>query len=86
MLNMEEFVLSTFSDKKSVLVPAEEMQKQREYIQLVRTVVESRFSTPPKAFVHTYGCQGNVSDGERLEGMLEQMGYELTDTLDGADL
>lgn len=74
------------SDKKTVAVPAEEVIRQKEYIQLVRSIVEQRFDYAPKAFVHTYGCQGNVSDGERLKGMLEQMGYEMTEELEGADL
>ncbi len=28
--------------------------------------VAERYETPPLAFVHSYGCQQNVSDGERL--------------------
>ncbi len=74
------------SDKKTVAVPQEEVARQKEYIQLVRSIVEQKFANAPKAFVHTYGCQGNVSDGERLKGMLEQMGYVMTEELDGADL
>ncbi|MBQ2848790.1 MAG: tRNA (N6-isopentenyl adenosine(37)-C2)-methylthiotransferase MiaB [Clostridia bacterium] len=74
------------TDKKSVAVPEEEIIRQKEYIQFVRSIVEQRYVEAPKAFVHTYGCQGNVSDGERLKGMLEQMGYEMTDELNGADL
>ncbi len=72
--------------KKSVAVPEEEIFRQKEYVQLVRSIVEQRFVDAPKAFVHTYGCQGNVSDGERLKGMLEQMGYRMTEELEGADL
>ena len=78
--------MSAVSNKKSVAVPAEEIQRQKEYTQLVRSVIDSRFDAPPKAFVHTYGCQGNVADGERLKGMLEEMGYELIEELEGADL
>ncbi len=78
--------MSAASDKKIVTVPAEELQKQKEYTQLVRSIVEQRFEGKPKAFVHTYGCQGNVADGERLKGMLEEMGYQMADELDGADL
>ncbi len=78
--------MSAVSDKNKVSVSADELNKQREYSALVREIVEQRYSEPPKAFVHTYGCQGNVSDGERLEGMLEEMGYVLTDNLDEADL
>lgn len=78
--------MSAVSNKKSVAVPAEEIQRQKEYTQLVRSIIDSRFDAPPKAFVHTYGCQGNVADGERLKGMLEEMGYELIEELEGADL
>ena len=67
-------------------VPRQELDKQKEYTELVRTVLCSRFSVEsPKAYVHTYGCQGNVADGERLQGMLIQMGYELTDDISKAD-
>lgn len=78
--------MSSGSDRISVTVPSEEIQKQKEYTGLVRSIIDSRFNTPPKAYVHTYGCQGNVSDGERLEGMLEEMGYVLTSEIEGADL
>ncbi len=74
------------SAKKSVAVPEEELLRQKEYTQLVRSIIEQRYSDAPKAFVHTYGCQGNVADGERLKGMLEAMGYEMTEELSGADL
>ncbi len=68
-------------------VPEAELNKQREYMELVKTVLSSRFPLEsPKAYVHTYGCQGNVSDGERLQGMLREMGYEFTDTPEKADL
>lgn len=86
MLTMEECGLPVFSDKKSVSVPAEELQRQKEFSCLVRTVIEQKFERQPKAFVHTYGCQGNVADGERLKGMLEEMGYQTVDELEGADL
>ncbi len=73
--------------KEKVFVTHDEIQKQNEYIQLVKTIIENRYpDRSPEAFVHTYGCQGNVSDGERLEGMLESMGYVLSDKLENADL
>ncbi len=40
----------------------------------------------PRAFVLTFGCQQNVADSEKLSGMAEQMGYEITDAPEGADL
>ena len=73
------------NDKFSV--PQEELNKQKEYMNLVRTVISSRYPTDaPKAFVHTYGCQGNVADSEKILGMLKEMGYEFCDTAEDADL
>ncbi|MGN1195582.1 MAG: tRNA (N6-isopentenyl adenosine(37)-C2)-methylthiotransferase MiaB, partial [Acutalibacteraceae bacterium] len=75
------------TDKKRFFIPQEQLEKQNEYTSLVRTVLSSRFPVePPKAFVHTYGCQGNVADGEKLKGMLCDMGYTLTDSVENADL
>ncbi len=34
----------------------------------------------------TYGCQMNVADSERMAGLLQQIGYTLTDDFDAADL
>ena len=33
-----------------------------------------------------YGCQGNVSDGERMAGQLKAIGYERTEDMEQADL
>mgnify|MGYP002624650143 CR=1 FL=1 len=40
----------------------------------------------PLAYVHSYGCQQNVSDGEKIKGMLARVGYEFTDDLKAAQL
>lgn len=40
----------------------------------------------PRAFVLTFGCQQNVADSEKLSGMAKEMGYEITDAPEGADL
>ena len=39
-----------------------------------------------KAYVETYGCQMNISDGELMSGVLAAEGFELTHTPDEADL
>lgn len=79
--------MSDMENKSKFLVSEEELHRQEEYSNLVKTVLSSRFPiTSPKAFVHTYGCQGNVSDGERIKGMLEKMGYELIEDVEKADL
>ncbi len=38
------------------------------------------------ALTHSYGCQQNVSDGEKLDGQLARMGYGFTDNPDEADI
>lgn len=59
---------------------------QEEYTALLHTVLSARYGGAPRAFVHTYGCQGNVADGERMKGMLAAMGYGFTDAVENADL
>ena len=39
-----------------------------------------------KLFIKTYGCQMNVYDSERMRDVLQPLGYEPSETPDGADL
>ena len=39
-----------------------------------------------KAYVHSFGCQLNVSDGEKIKGVLKKIGYSFTDIAEEADL
>ena len=64
-------------------VSQEELNEQKMYLQKVRSVTHTYFEKP-LAYVHSYGCQQNVSDGEKIKGMLEEMGYGFTDTLSEA--
>ena len=41
--------------------------------------------TPKKAYVETYGCQMNISDGELMSGILASNGYELVETPEEAE-
>jgi len=44
-------------------------------------------SPPPKrAYVETYGCQMNISDGELMEGILEDRGYTIVRSPEEADV
>ena len=65
-------------------ISQEEMALQRDFIRKVAEINSK--AEPPVAHVHTFGCQQNVSDGEKLKGMLSLMGYGFSDTPDGADL
>ncbi len=77
--------MSAIKDVFPVVSP-EEMRVQREYIEKIRTILSVKYpGSKPKAFVHTYGCQGNVADSERIKGQLYEMGYEFTDVREEAD-
>lgn len=67
-----------------IRITEEEMASQRIFTEQVRAILSE--GAAPKAHVHTFGCQQNMSDGEKIKGMLADMGYELIGTPDGADL
>jgi len=63
-----------------------ELEEQNSYIALCREKLIKTLGRKPRAFVHTYGCQQNVSDSERMKGQLEAMGYEFIEEAENADL
>lgn len=54
-------------------------------IKSVRKFTESKDS-PPLACVHSFGCQLNFSDGEKIKGILMTMGFGFTESFDSADI
>ena len=73
-------------DAKKNLPSPEELEEQNSYIKLCREKFMASLNRAPKAFVHTYGCQQNVSDSERMKGELQAMGFEFIEEPEGADL
>lgn len=64
---------------------AEETKKQYEYIEKCREYVKAKgkeLGRTLKACVNTFGCQMNARDSEKLVGILEQIGYEITENED----
>ncbi len=77
--------MSLIKDAFPVVSP-EEMRVQKEYIEKIRTILAVKYpDRSPRAFVHTYGCQGNVADSERIKGQLAEMGYTFTESREEAD-
>lgn len=63
--------------------------KQFEYIEKVRGIIKSlekEKGSEIKFFTKTYGCQQNENDTEKLDGLLELMGFVPTENKDCADL
>ena len=63
-------------------VSEQQLQTQFTYIDAVARLNGVKC---PKAYTHTFGCQQNEADTERIRGMLHEMGYEMTDSTEEAD-
>ena len=57
-----------------------------EHNNIAADLVKQAYDTPPLAFVHSYGCQQNVNDGERIKGVLMDIGFGVCDSVEQADL
>ncbi|MBR2040292.1 MAG: tRNA (N6-isopentenyl adenosine(37)-C2)-methylthiotransferase MiaB [Clostridia bacterium] len=58
---------------------------QWDYIHKISALLPSVYGDNPKACVVTFGCQQNVSDSEKLKGMLFACGYTITEDINEAD-
>ncbi len=72
-------------ERKDVQIPAEALARQREFSGQIRRLFESR-QAHPLACVDTFGCQQNVADGQKIQGMLREMGFAFTQEPGEADL
>ena len=66
-------------------VSPEQWAAQQGYIEQIRAFYEARGTGAPLACVRTFGCQQNVADSERIEGMLAEMGFGFTEDPAQAD-
>lgn len=61
-------------------------ESRSEYIKLIAEIMEIRKrSDKPMACIHTYGCQQNVADSEKIKGMLYLAGFDFTEDAEEAD-
>ena len=68
--------------KETVFVPAEEIERQRDYTRRIR----ENALRPRLYHIVTLGCQMNVRDSETVAGMLEEMGMTCAPKREQADL
>lgn len=57
-----------------------------EHNQAAALAIARYYESPPLAYVHSYGCQQNVNDGEKIKGVLADAGFGLCDAPEQADL
>ncbi len=72
-------------DTKTTVITQDQLKKQLDYCNEIKLLWYGR-GTTPKAYVETYGCQQNEADSERIRGVLQESGYAITDTAEGADV
>ena len=72
-------------ERIQVQVPAEDMARQRDFQNKILHFHQQE-GRSPLAMVDTFGCQQNVADGQRIMGMLQEMGFGFTDDPAKADL
>lgn len=76
-------------DRQQVLLSQKELEQQKEYRKKAAAYVArlaEKLGHAPYAMVVTYGCQQNENDSEKIKGMLQEMGYQFTTSLEEADL
>ncbi len=72
-------------EREQVLISEADLARQRDF----EAKIQSRFAAReahPVACVDTFGCQQNVADGQKLMGMLREMGFSFTEEPKDADL
>ena len=72
-------------DTKTTVITREQLEKQLAYCNEIKLLWYDRGVTP-KAYVETYGCQQNEADSEKIRGVLQESGYAICDTAEGADV
>ncbi len=78
-------------ERKPIIVnhDTQEGLRQKEYIKKIKTLndrFEKEKGYKKRMHIATFGCQMNFHDSEKIKGVLEEMGYEETDSEDKADL
>lgn len=75
------------SKREPLIVDQADLQKQVEYQSKIAEIIDLEHpSARPLVYTETWGCQMNEHDTENLLGMLDQMGYDLTEDVELADL
>ncbi|HJA26097.1 MAG TPA: tRNA (N6-isopentenyl adenosine(37)-C2)-methylthiotransferase MiaB [Candidatus Fournierella merdigallinarum] len=57
-----------------------------EHNEAAARAIAACYAAPPLAYVHSFGCQQNVNDGEKIKGVLADAGFGLCDAPEQADL
>lgn len=70
------------SERKTINVSGEETLRQNEIIDILSLTIKDKGL---KYCISTFGCQMNARDSEKIEGILNKIGYEKTESEEDAD-
>ncbi|OHW62886.1 tRNA-2-methylthio-N(6)-dimethylallyladenosine synthase [Andreesenia angusta] len=71
------------SEREITTVSQDELERQEVYIEALNRIDGKRKKS---CYIETYGCQMNEHDSEKMEAILERLGYVGTETKEDADL
>jgi tRNA-2-methylthio-N6-dimethylallyladenosine synthase len=77
------------SDRKEIKIDQVDLNKQKEIMLRLKENNDMEYQKNgmhKNYYMITFGCQQNVSDSEKLMGMLDEMGYHKTEKRDEADV
>ena len=78
--------MSPLQKQNSIHIADSSISRQTEFCKMNAELLLQRFGRRPRALVRIYGCQQNISDGQRIEGYLEAMGFDFCEETEEADL
>lgn len=81
-----DHIIEVNMKKTATKLTKEELELQRNFSDKIKEIYKNKKNGTAKAFVDTYGCQQNFADSEMIKGMLIDMGFELTDDENQADI
>ena len=65
----------------------EYINNQIVFVEKCKKILKKELKTSlPLFFVHSYGCQGNVSEGEKIKGILKNIGFFETNEIKKANI
>ena len=59
-----------------------QMENREKY----QDIIMQYYDHPPLVYTRSYGCQQNVNDGEKIRGVLMDIGFGVCDSVEQADL
>ena len=78
--------MSPLQKQNNIHIAESDILSQTEFCKKNAELLFQRFGRRPKALVKIYGCQQNISDGQRIEGYLKEMGFDFCEDTEEADL